>query len=523
LYFKQLTLAEGAELLIYNAEKAIYQVIDHNLANRYPVFENDLMEGESLILELSEPINSKAKSYIEISEITYAFAKPDERTICCGGFGQSKPCHINLNCTTGNNWQCEANAVGQIFIGYKLNGLKAKAYCSGTLLNNTLQDFKPYFLTATHCKIVEVENWGFRFNYVSPACSPTTEPANSVYYYGATIKDFSSIDGNTINHTDYMLLELNFSPDLCDGVVYAGWDRGSYLNSNATVSIHHPNGDVKKISVVSYSEESNWANYGNPVYHKVYWQSGITEGGSSGGPLFNADKRVIGQLRGGNSDCGNTSPDFFGALKYSWSLVGVNNTMLKNYLDPNNSNLTKTNTLGMCVPFNIILNNTAPINTFTNICSSQEYSLKADLVPWATDYQWVLSQGAQVTMLAQGRTCNFIANGSGSFAIYLYVKRGTCSVMKTMNFLAGSCAGSLVFSPNPADNYLDISSQIPSEQAEAFEIEIAQVLDGRRVLTQKVKHQQKSRIDISQIPDGQYILRLKSAKEVINHRFIIHK
>ncbi len=87
----------------------------------------------------------------------------------------------------------------------------------------------------------------------------------------------------------------------------------------------------------------------------VYWSAtangwGVTEGGSSGSPLFDNNGRIIGSLTGGMAACepgGNGSgtgpdqPDYYGKFAYSWDQNGAESAQqLKYWLDPINSGVT---------------------------------------------------------------------------------------------------------------------------------------------------------------------------------------
>lgn len=95
-----------------------------------------------------------------------------------------------------------------------------------------------------------------------------------------------------------------------------------------TIGIHHPSGDVKKISKDTNPPTSiNHPNItGCPTsniagtHWQVIWDEGVTEGGSSGSPLFNSDHKIIGQLHGGSSSCSDPSyPDLYGKFSYSYT------------------------------------------------------------------------------------------------------------------------------------------------------------------------------------------------------------
>ena len=71
----------------------------------------------------------------------------------------------------------------------------------------------------------------------------------------------------------------------------------------------------------------------------------VTEGGSSGSPLYNANGRVIGQLHGGSSiNCSTPSadPGIYGAVAYSWTNGGAtdNRRKLQPWLDPDATGAT---------------------------------------------------------------------------------------------------------------------------------------------------------------------------------------
>ena len=79
---------------------------------------------------------------------------------------ESDPCQVNVNCSpVGDLWQDEKKGVARIYI---IEGNFA-GYCTGSLINNTSQDCKPYFLTALHCGVsasaANMTQWKFYFRY----------------------------------------------------------------------------------------------------------------------------------------------------------------------------------------------------------------------------------------------------------------------------------------------------------------------------------------------------------------------
>jgi lysyl endopeptidase len=96
---------------------------------------------------------------------------------------------------------------------------------------------------------------------------------------------------------------------------------------------------VKKISISNLPFES-YTFSGQENYWKVYWEEGVTESGSSGSPIFNPQRRIVGQLFGGTSGCTSSDQsDLYGKFSASWTGGGTNETRLSNWLDPQNTGL----------------------------------------------------------------------------------------------------------------------------------------------------------------------------------------
>ena len=107
---------------------------------------------------------------------------------------------------------------------------------------------------------------------------------------------------------------------------------------------HHPSGDIKKISTYNGTPASSTWGSAAGSHWRVYWSAttsgkSVSEGGSSGSPMFNTAGNSVGDLTGGSSSCSAAYfPDYFGKFSYSWDQNGSNNDeQLKPWLDPNTS------------------------------------------------------------------------------------------------------------------------------------------------------------------------------------------
>ena len=110
--------------------------------------------------------------------------------------------------------------------------------CTGSMVNNTAQDLTPYFLTANHC-LGGNDSWIFMFNYESSGCQNQNGLTNMTVS-GSTLLANSAT-------SDFALLELNESIPEDYNVFFSGWDVTGNT-PNIPVCIHHPSGDIKKIT-----------------------------------------------------------------------------------------------------------------------------------------------------------------------------------------------------------------------------------------------------------------------------------
>lgn len=346
--FDKFHLPEGSKLFIYNSDKT--QVLgaytNHN-NDESNLFSTELVGGDEVTIEYYEQEGITELAEISISEIAYAYRNVSYVLQNSEDFGDSDWCEVNINCSPeGDNWQDEKRGVARILF-------KEGSYwywCTGSLVNNTLEDGTPYFLTADHCggtaSASDRNQWIFYFNYESAGCSnPGSSPAYNSKT-GATLKARGDIDGGS----DFQLVQLNSSVPSYYNVYYNGWDR-SGSSSSSGVGIHHPSGDIKKISTYNSTlTSSTWNGSGYVGAYNAHWRTswistangyGVTEGGSSGSPIFNSSGRVLGTLTGGSTSCNDPYWDYYGKFSYHWQSNGSSSSVrLKPWLDPNNSGVT---------------------------------------------------------------------------------------------------------------------------------------------------------------------------------------
>jgi hypothetical protein len=318
LTFDNYHVPHGATLFVYNVNKS--QVIgafnDYNERDDR-AFATTLVNGEEIIIEYYEPANPSFSGDIHLNRVTHGYR---DAFGYLKSFGQSGSCNNNVHCPEADQWQNQVRAVCMLVT----NG---SGFCSGSLVNNTSQDGTPYILTANHC-YSNPSTWVFWFNWESPTCqNPSSSPIyNSIS--GATLKAKYS-------DSDFCLVQMSSVPPSDYHVYYAGWNRKDTAASSGA-GIHHPSGDIKKISYSAVPFNSDtWSGTPPDSHWRVSWTDGVTEPGSSGSPIFDQFHHVVGQLHGGPSACTSYQEwDFYGKFAMSWDHGTTSDTRLKEWLDP---------------------------------------------------------------------------------------------------------------------------------------------------------------------------------------------
>lgn len=248
-----------------------------------------------------------------------------------GAYGSSASCEVPAVCYEGVDFQ--RRSVCRLI----LNGLY---YGTGTLVNNTAQDYAPMVLTSAHVVgSSTLTSCEALFGYEEPVCQND---------YDVYCKGTEDISGGTLvafdASTDMAVIRLSQSPTIVSAPYWAGWSRTSTAQSSSLYCIHHPYGDVKKVSTASsatpnasYTGDKNAV--GGSFASKSHWfikswNDGATEGGSSGSALFSSDGLVIGALTGGSATCKSPERDYFWMVNKAWDASSNSHPALSSALDP---------------------------------------------------------------------------------------------------------------------------------------------------------------------------------------------
>lgn len=503
LYFEDFFLEEGIRMFLYDDERtAVFGAYTFYNNQSGGLFATSLIPGDHINIEFNSD-QAPTGDLPVIAEVSYVYRDfASSREV----LGVSDHCEVNVNCPEGAAWKKQKQGVARIYV--KRNS--SYFWCTGSLVNNARMDRTPYLLTADHCapdvSAEDLSQWVFYFNFEAPGCeNPAATPSyNSLT--GAIRLANASTSGS-----DFLLVQLNDEvPELFDPF-YNGWSAEN-LSSPAGVTIHHPNGDIKKISTYTeYPVSSNWSGLPGTHWQVVWSQTetnwGVTEGGSSGAPLFDNSGRIIGTLTGGLAACdpngsgsgtGPDKPDYFGKFSYSWDQNGsLPAQQLKPWLDPDNTGIVTLP--GMSASLTALFESDEQMIlvgdevTFTNLSSGLPIS-----------WDWTFEGGNPASYSGfQPPAVKYTQ--AGQFDVILVVSDGfTEDTLKLTDYIH---AVGTVF-PNPARTIVNIflDADLPADiRAELFSVNGLKVYDadypdhGSRLLT----------IDISLLPAGIYIARLQ--------------
>jgi hypothetical protein len=144
LFYSEFYMPKGAMLYLYNSDKSELLGAFSELNNSTDLyFATAPTLGETTIIEYYEPVYSKNKGKLKISQVVhaykdiYGFLNTDELA-----------CNININCPIGAPWVEQKRSVTRITYTTSAGGF----LCTGSLINNTLQDRSLLYLTANHCE-----------------------------------------------------------------------------------------------------------------------------------------------------------------------------------------------------------------------------------------------------------------------------------------------------------------------------------------------------------------------------------
>jgi hypothetical protein len=304
--FTNLALPEGSVLLIRNSAGEL-QTWEGNGPNGNGFLQTPIIEGEVAEVQYIAPPGVVGAPAILINKVSHIYRlgaldpQADDRP---SDDRVTYACHIDVMCPiNGGNADANArDAVGAMFFS-------GNTVCSGGLLADTDPNtFKGWFLTANHCISTQgvVNTLTVYWKYQKPTCGGVTPSlASRPQSVGGTL-----IATNA--QTDFTLIRTANDPlfpgNAAGSPTFAAWTTTTPSNGSLVRGIHHPNFEYKRWSEGTTTvAQPICGGFSTSFFYYGDWKTnieypptggGMTEGGSSGSPLFNTSWEVIGQLFG---------------------------------------------------------------------------------------------------------------------------------------------------------------------------------------------------------------------------------
>ncbi|MDR1172065.1 MAG: trypsin-like peptidase domain-containing protein [Bacteroidales bacterium] len=336
LLIENYRMSSGMALYVYNKSRT-------NIAGPFGVRNNanggvlpvQSLSGDMIIVEWNIPLQAPRNDFT-ITSVGYGF-----RDIAGSGkiipLATAATCNVDINCKTGNHWQREKRSVVRLETITRTGNIIKTQYCTGTLVNQAVDTDrkKPYILTANHCISTDdqAQLTTFVFGYEKAYCKGTGLPVP------AGIAGSSLVAAK--RELDFALLEMSSDAAMSQRPYYAGWNTSTATPQGAT-GIHHPQGDVKKISVENdplgtgtFNDDHTDLHCDKDAHWIVRrWDEGTTEQGSSGSAAFDAGHMVVGTLSGGTASCSYPVNDYYSKFSEQWNRYPAADECLKPWLDP---------------------------------------------------------------------------------------------------------------------------------------------------------------------------------------------
>lgn len=296
-----------------------------DIADRTHAWWGPLTEGETQVVELFVPAGEPLVAP-RIEGASHLLTTPSSRfTKRTSDIGLSGSCNVDVACNATLNAQPTFREISNAVAQMVFNDGGFIGLCTGTLLNDTDAATQvPWLYSANHCfdessapyktpaqlqavAATLTTLWFFE----AASCRGTQPVSHWVQQSGGATFLYNNLTA------DVLFLRLNHAPPA--GAFFAGWNANVLSAGTPLVTVHHPRGDLKKVTQGTMLRFGTpGVAGGNASYIEAQWSSGTTEPGSSGAGVWSTTSGAYafrGGLYGGTALCSNpTGTDFYSRL-----------------------------------------------------------------------------------------------------------------------------------------------------------------------------------------------------------------
>ena len=309
-----------------------------DIPDRSLTWWSPITDGETQTIEFFSPKAANAPA-IRLTGASHVFTSAGSNfTKRTQDIGEAGSCNVDIRCSSLQSSPAflnARNAVAQMVF----NDSSKTYLCTGTLLNDTVAATQiPWFYSANHC--FDSETLPLKS---ASQLQTVANTLNTLWFFEAqtchssSVPPYVQLAGGAqfiYNNPQADVLFLRLNNPAPSGAFFAAWSANSLATGSQVITIHHPEGDLKKVSegsVIGTARPDLVGGTTNIPFSEVRYSSGTTEGGSSGAGLFTFDGSqylLRGGLWGGSALCTNPNgSDNFSRLDQVYSA-------LQTYLNP---------------------------------------------------------------------------------------------------------------------------------------------------------------------------------------------
>lgn len=322
IIFSRYRIKPGVKIFVYPYRSIRYGgAFTFRNNNKNGILPISSFATDSLIIEMQVPYYVEDYGELKIGSVGLGYPSQRRIAMTLSDSSISAWCNVDVTCYLNRELQLQKHSVCKIV--YNNSGV-----CTGTLLNNTAWDGRPLVLTSAHCikSDTAAQSALFYFDYEREVCDGKLKPLKSVAG--------SRLLARNVEY-DFALLEINEKIPYDFNPVYAGWNITGD-NFSKSYTIHHPMGDVKKVSVnEDLVMDGRLFNIPNDNYWVIpNYEVGTTQAGSSGSALFDSVFHIKGILSYGGESCKPFIYDYYIRLDKAWEPSSDTMQQLAYWLNP---------------------------------------------------------------------------------------------------------------------------------------------------------------------------------------------
>lgn len=284
--------ADAAGVVVHAADAA-----EVALATRdWGAYWGPVTRGADQLVQIALPAGAPVtEGMLVVKSVSHLMVDPAAPAAPLGGAKAAGSCQRDVACTSPDDAVAKAaRSVAKIV--YTVNGFTYS--CTGTLVNSRGTSQAPYMLTAKHCigSAAVAATVNTFWSLEAASCGGKAATGHVQLSRGATLVYAGAV-------SDVALIKLNEAAPA--SAWFSGIDASATAADEAAIALHHPLGDLKKLSSGRVIEPSSATG----LMMSVAWVSGTTEPGSSGSGLFtrrDGEYVLRGTLHGGSASCGNS-------------------------------------------------------------------------------------------------------------------------------------------------------------------------------------------------------------------------